>query len=75
MILRCDPKQTKVGDERKALVAHLLRERTAVGSRWIAQRLGMGHAGGIGRIAGRVPQDAKLRKAYEKLTKMLKCED
>lgn len=30
-------RQLNAGDARKALVAHLLRERTAMSSRWIAQ--------------------------------------
>lgn len=63
----------KAGDKRKALVAHLLREHTVVGARWIAQRLGMGHAGGVGRAAGRVMKERKLKVAYEKLSRMLQC--
>ncbi len=65
-------RKLKAGDVRKAQVAHLLRERTVVGARWIAQRLGMGHAGGVGRTVRCVMQDGKQRKAYEKLEKMFK---
>lgn len=65
-------RKLKAGDERKALVAHLLRERCVVGARWIAQRLGMGHAGGVGRTVKRVMQDSKQRRAYEKLITMFK---
>ncbi len=46
-----------------------------VGNRWIAQRLAMGCSDGLGRIADRVQQNAKLKKAYEKLTRMLQFED
>ena len=62
-------------EPRKALVARLLREHTTAGGRWVAQRLALGHPGGVGRIADRVPADPKLAKAYQKLNKMLKCED
>ncbi len=65
-------RKLKAGDERKGMVAHLLRERTVVGARWIAQRLGMGHAGGVGRTVRRVMQNGKQRKAYKKLTEMFK---
>lgn len=68
-------RKLKAGDERKALVAHLLRERTGMGNRRIAQRLEMGHAGGVGRIANRVSQNSKLKKSYDKLIKMFDRED
>ena len=65
--LRC----LKAGEAGKAVVARLLRERTTVGNRWIAGRLGMGHAGGVGRITSRVLALPKHRKMHEKLSKML----
>ena len=38
-------------DPRKAAVAILLRKRTAVANGWIAERLAMGHASTVSRLA------------------------
>lgn len=65
----------KCGDPRKALVARLLREHTTTGNAWLAQRLALGHASGVSRIARRVLADPKLTKKYEQLSKLLQCAD
>jgi putative transposase len=63
------------GDERKALLAAMLRSRTAVGFNWIATRLVMGHPGSVSRQVGNVKRDRKLKKRANELEKMLQCED
>ena len=50
------------GDERKALMAALLRGRTAVSTEWIAKRLCMGYPGSVSRQVGIVKRDRKLLK-------------
>ena len=42
---------TRKADPRKAAVAILLRKRTAVANGWIAERLAMGHASTVSRLA------------------------
>jgi hypothetical protein len=67
--------ELRKGDERKALLATLLRSRTTVGFDWIAKRLAMGHPGSVGRQVGNVKRDRKLKKRTVELEKMLQCED
>ena len=62
------------GDVRKALLAALLRRRTAVSFEWIATRLRMGHAGSVSRLVGNVKHNRKLEKQVNELDKMLQCE-
>ncbi len=63
------------GDERKALLAALLRQRTTVAFDWIAKRLHMGHSGSVSRQVSKVKRDQKLRKRINELEKMLQCGD
>ncbi|MEI6676353.1 MAG: hypothetical protein WCO57_14380, partial [Verrucomicrobiota bacterium] len=63
------------GDERKALVAALIRWRTAASTEWIAKRLQMGHPGSVSRQVGIVKKDEKLRKKLNDLEKMSHCGD
>ena len=63
------------GDERKALMAALLRGRTAVSTEWIAKRLSMGHPGSVSRQVGIVKRDRKLQKKLNELEKMFHCGD
>ena len=63
------------GDERKALMAALLRGRTAVSTEWIATRLCMGHPGSVSRQVGIVKRDRKLLKKINELEKMFHCGD
>ena len=67
--------ELRKGDERKALLATLLRSRTTVGFDWIAKRLAMGHPGSVSRQVGKVKRDRKLKKRTVELEKMLQCED
>jgi len=62
------------GDERKALMAALLRGRTAVSTEWIAKRLSMGHPGSVSRQVGIVKRDRNYKKLNE-LEKMFHCGD
>ena len=57
------------GDERKALMAALIRWRTATSTEWIATRLQMGHPGSVSRQVGIVNKDRKLLKKLNKLEK------
>lgn len=63
------------GDERKALLAAVLRSRTTVGFGWITKRLSMGHPGSVSRQVGNVKRDRKLKKRTLELGKMLQCGD
>ena len=63
------------GDPRKALLAAVLKRRTAVGTDWIAQRLAMGHPGSVSRQIGRVKRERKLQQQADELDKMLQCGD
>jgi putative transposase len=58
------------GDERKALMAALIRRRAAVSTEWIATRLQMGHPGSVSRQVGLVKKDRKLLKKLNELEKM-----
>jgi hypothetical protein len=46
-------------DERKVLVACLLRERTCVSNAWIATRLSMGHPGSVSRMVSACRKNKK----------------
>ena len=59
------------GDERKVVIAVLLRKRTSVGNRWIADRLVMGHTGALSRLLGGFRKSQKKMKSFEELEKML----
>ena len=63
------------GDERKALMAALIRCRSAASTEWIAKRLQMGHPGSVSRQVGIVKKDKKLRKKLNDLEKMFHCGD
>ena len=63
------------GDERKALMAALLRGRTAVSTEWLATRLCMGHPGSVSRKGAIVKRDRKLLKKLNELEKMFHCGD
>jgi hypothetical protein len=63
------------GDERKALMAALIRWRSAASTEWIAKRLQMGHPGSVSRQVGIVKKDKKLRKKLNDLEKMFHCGD
>lgn len=58
------------GDERKALLAAVLRRRTTVGTEWIAQRLHMGHAGSVSRSVLTVVRGEISRKELARLETM-----
>jgi len=63
------------GDERKVLLAALLRRRTSVGLKWISEKLVMGHPASVSRLIGGISKDGELAKRLEGLDRMLKCED
>ena len=46
------------GDEKKVLLAVVLRKRTTVGLRWISERLTMGHSSSVSRLIKGVLSDA-----------------
>ena len=62
-------------DERKVLLAALLKRRTTVGLKWISEKLVMGHPGSVSRLIGGIAKDRALVKRLDDLDKMLKCED
>ena len=63
------------GDERKALMAALIRWRTAASTEWIGKRLQMGHPGSVSQQVGIVKRDKKLLKKLNELEKMYHCGD
>ncbi len=62
--------ELRKGDGRKALLAAVLRRRTAVGAGWIAERLAMGHPDSVSRQVGIVKRDRKLQIQADDLEKM-----
>ncbi|MDE0837078.1 MAG: hypothetical protein OSA84_12080 [Akkermansiaceae bacterium] len=65
---------TDPGDTGKVLVAVLLRERTAVGNRWVAQRLAMGHTGSVSRLVGAFGKKKEELTKLRELEEMLQCD-
>jgi len=63
------------GDERKVLLAALLRRRTTVGLKWISGKLVMGHPGSVSRLIGGISKNRELAKRLEELDRVLICED
>ena len=63
------------GDVRKAMLAALLRRRTAVSFDWIATRLQMGHPSAVSRLVINVKRERKQEKQVNELDKMFQCED
>ncbi|MEO7097753.1 MAG: transposase [Luteolibacter sp.] len=61
------------GDGRKVLVACLLRQCTAAGNPWIAERLAMGHSGSVSRLVATAAKHPPTMVELEKLAKLLKC--
>ena len=61
------------GERGKVLVAVLLREQTAMGNPWIAERLCMGHHGSVSRLVVAAGNDKAMNREKKKLEKMLKC--
>jgi hypothetical protein len=53
----------------QALLAALVRRRTAASTEWIATRLQMGHPGSVSRQVGIVKKNRKLLKKLNKLEK------
>jgi hypothetical protein len=75
--LPANPKELaklRKGDERKVLVARLLRQRTAASNPWIAKRLAMGHSGSVGRLVVAAAKHPSTMRALNKLAKLLKFE-
>ena len=50
------------GDLRKVIVAVVVRERTPVTNRWLAERLAMGHTGAVSRLIVEFRRDKKLHR-------------
>ena len=61
------------GERGKVLVAVLVRERTAAGNSWIANRLCMGHPGSVSRLVVAAGNDKAMSREKKKLEKLLKC--
>jgi hypothetical protein len=58
------------GDERRSILAALIRSRTAVSTTWIANRLKMGQPGSVSRQIGLVKKSRKLQKQVNELEKL-----
>lgn len=58
------------GEERKAILATLIRSQTVVSTEWIARRLKMGHPAPVSRQVGNVKEDRKLQNQVNELAKM-----
>lgn len=66
-------KRMRKGEPGKVLVAALLREHTAVGNPWIAERLAMGHPASVSRLVAAFSKTPGRTTKMNKLGKMLKC--
>ncbi len=58
-------------DDRKVVLAALLRDRTSVGNSWIAKRLSMGHSGSVSRLIGACRKSAELGSTIMNLANTL----
>lgn len=58
-------------DERKIVLAGILRAKTSVSNDWIATRLGMGHPGSVSRMLSAKRADKDLTVKREALTRIL----
>ena len=67
--------QLRKGDERKAILAALLRMRTTVEYEWIATRLHMGHPSSVSRLVCEVKRDKKLKKRVSEPNQLFQCTD
>jgi len=72
---RRELERLRKGDERKVLLAAVLRKRTAVGVNWIAERLAMGHPGSVSRMLGAMAREGGWKKRLGDLEKMLNSGD
>ncbi len=61
------------GEPAKVLVATLLRQCTAVGNAWLAERLAMGHPGSVSRLIAACQRDPAAMLEVERLQELLKC--
>jgi hypothetical protein len=61
--------------EESTLVAVLIRKRTGVKNRWVAERLGMGHDGNVTRAIRRVNEHPVRKINLAKLEAMLVSRD
>ncbi len=62
------------GDERKVLLAALMRRRTSVGLNWIAERLAMGHPGAVSRLVVGIGKDKQVKMRLDEMEILLNCE-
>ncbi len=72
---RRELQKLRKSDERKVLLAAVLRRRTSVGVNWIAERLAMGHPGSVSRMLGAMPRAGNLKKRLGEVEKMLNSGD
>jgi putative transposase len=61
-------------DERKVLLAILLRTHTSVSNQWIAEKLAMGHPGSVSRTVSASRTEKSMAKAIKELETLLICE-
>ena len=62
-------------DERKIVLACLLRERTSVSNDWIASRLAMGHPGSVSRMISAGRTDKNVARKRNELAGILFSEE
>jgi putative transposase len=63
------------GDPRKVALATLVRQRTAMGNEWLANRLEMGHPHAVSRLIRQGADNGVVAKHLRKLKQMSICED
>jgi hypothetical protein len=68
------PKLRK-GDARKVAIAMVVKRKTNVGNRWIAEALEMGHPQSVSRLIKQGNENRKTQKDCRKLEKMLNTTD
>jgi hypothetical protein len=61
--------------DEKAMLAAVVRERSGMGNRWVADRLSMGSESSVTRAVHRVRNDERLQLRYEGFLRMLILRD
>jgi hypothetical protein len=61
--------------EEKSLIAALIRKRTGVSNRWVAERLAMGHEGNVTRAIRKVSGNRVRKSRLTDLEAMLVSRD
>ena len=70
-----EKERLKKSDERKQVIAWLLRKKTTMGLDWIAEQLGMGSRANVGRAVESIglSKKAAVVRQVQEMEKMYRC--